>query len=249
MKAVDLKNKPPNILLYGPAGTGKTGLVSQMKDAYIMDFDDGMLTARNMEDDFSSLRQNAEFDTFLDENPAKPRAWLDAKKKVQSIVEEVQKGTWKYKAFGIDSLTGVAKCAQLYVMYAAGDSFMQPQIQHWGMMVREMEGMLTRLRAMKVLKISTAHEMAIETGGVSCFTPRSITKPHSIDTLMWLFDEVWHTELRRAGQGKINFMVSGKPSPSYRCRTRSVLNCDIIHNKIGLAGLLEKIGFKYEPKT
>lgn len=248
MKADDLKNKPPNILLYGPAGTGKTALVSQASNGYMMDFDDGMLTARNMEDEFSNLRKNIEFDTFLDTNPEKPKAWLEAKKKVQSIVELVQAGKWEYDAFVVDSLTGMAKCASLHVMNGAGDPFKQPQIQHWGMMVREIESMLTRLRAMKVLKLTTAHELAIEHGGADCFTPKSITKPHSIDTLMWLFDEVWHTELRRAAQGKINFIVTGKPSSSYRCRTRSSLSVDVVHNEIGLAGLLEKIGFKYNTK-
>lgn len=246
MKVADIKDKPPDILIYGPAGVGKTAIVSQMAGGYIMDFDDGMLTARNLDDKFKPLRHLVEFDTFVDENPANPSAWMNARKKINSVVKAVHEGKWEYDAFGIDSLTGMAKCIQLYVMHNAGDSFKQPQIQHWGMMVREMERVLTELRALKVLRVSTAHETAIETGGISCFTPRSITKPHSIDTLMWLFDEVWHAELRRAGQGKINFVVTGKPSSVYRCRTRSVLRDDVVHNEIGLVGLLEKIGYKYE---
>ena len=255
MKPKDIKNKPPNILLYGPAGSGKTALVAQASGGYLLDFDDGMQTAKSMDDKFRSIRHEIEFDTYVDENPAKPHAWLDARKKIQSVVKLVQDGKWPFDAFIIDSLTGMARSIQLHVMGCAGDAYKKPEIQHWGSMVQEMETALTMIRAIKVLRMTTAHELLVERTAekslvpvVDYITPLSVTRKHSIGKLMWLFDEVWYTSLKRAAQGKVHFVVDAKPATSHRCRTRSGLTQDVIMNEIGLVGLLKTIGFDYKAK-
>ena len=109
MKPADLLklNKPPCILIYGPAGTGKTALVSQLKNAYGFDFDDGMLTAATLKDKFSDIRQQMEFDIYKDENPLEPKQFPLAMKKIQEIVRKSAAKDWKFDGLVIDSLTGL----------------------------------------------------------------------------------------------------------------------------------------------
>lgn len=253
MKATDLKNEYPNILIYGSAGTGKTALVSQASRGYMLDFDGGMMTAKTLVDSFSGARKSMEFDTFVDENPEKPRAWMAARKKLQSIVKECQAGTWKYDALVIDSLTGLIKAATLHVMSCVGDIFMKPRIQDYGSIVQEAEIALTMMRAVKTLRLTTAHELVVEkieekkiTPTVDYITPMSATRRHSIGKLMWLFDEVWYATIQRGAANKIDFVIDAKPATSHKCRTRSNLPGNVVHNEIGLVGLLEKVGYKYE---
>jgi len=71
MKPADLlkRNYPPSILIFGPPGSAKTSLVSQLSNAYMFDFDDGMKTAAMLHDKFFDARQLIEFDIFRDPNP------------------------------------------------------------------------------------------------------------------------------------------------------------------------------------
>lgn len=246
MKVKDLVNKPPNLLIYGPAGSWKTGLVSQASGAYLFDFDDGMKTALMLKDDFTPLRHAIEFDTYNDENPMKPDAWMKAKNKINQMVQECAAGKLKYDGVIIDSLTGLVKAVTLHVMACAGNAYKRPEIQHWGMMVQEVEIALTMIRAMNILRITTAHELALDKGGMDEMVPMSITKKHSVGKLMWLFDEVWRSFV--IGGQTQRGIVSGRSTSSVKCRTRSGFNKDIRHDEIGLVGVLKMIGFDYNVK-
>jgi len=252
MKAKDLKGRAPNILIYGPVGTQKTALVSQAKNGYLFDFDNGMMIALMLDDKFKELRHSIEFDTYCDENPMHPKAWIDARKKMADIVRQVQSKTWKYDSIIIDSLTGMAKAIQLHVLNCTGDSFKHPKIQDWGAMVTELERALTLMRACNVLRIVTAHQMPIETVKENAIfptldhiTPLSITRPHSESKLSWLFDEVWYSSVKAGARGVTNFIVDGRTNNTTRSKTRGGLLEAVVHNDIGLAGVLEKIGYKY----
>jgi hypothetical protein len=245
MKAKDLVDKPPNILIYGPAGSGKTGLGAQAAGGYMMDFDDGMRTALTLQDKFTPLRQSIEFDIFKDRKPKEPRAFIDAKAKLLQISAQCAAGTYKYDAFELDSLTGLCRACQSQVMANAGDALKKPEILHWGIMVNEIENILTIIRSFNVLTIVTAHELLVETDDELLIRIMSVTKPHGLNKIPWLFDEVWHSKVRPAGGNKTNYIVSGRSTSELSVRTRSGFNTDVIHNEIGLVGVLEKIGFKY----
>jgi len=250
MKPKDLLklNRPPNILIYGRAGTFKTALVSQASNGYLFDFDDGMRTAATLQDKFTPLRQGIEFDTFVDKNPKQPKAFMNAKKKLLEISALCAKGQWKYDACIIDSLTGMCKSCQLQVLGSAGNSFKRPEIQHWGMMVNEIENMLTILRSLNVLTIVTAHIMSDEIDAVSKVFPMSITKKHGENKLTWLFDEVLYSRARSKGQGKYDMIVTGQGTGSIEARTRSGLPKNFVHNDCGLVGVLKAMGYSYGKK-
>lgn len=278
MKALDLKNKAPNLLLYGPAGTGKTALVSQAAGGYLFDFDDGMRTALTLKDAFTPQRQQVEFDTYVDPNPYRPTGWLGAKAKMQELLTiinphyptteikyqiingvNVPVGTVvmppkdptppPFDAVVVDGLTGMAKAIQNHVMgLSGGGVFNVPQIQHYGMFVSEANQFLTMLRSLNCLVLVTAHEMLVEDGTNVLLRIMSVTRQHGMNQLPWQFDEVLHTRLAPQGQGKFNYVVSGSPSQTVLTRTRSGLTSDIVINDKGLKGLLELVGYTYATK-
>jgi len=259
MKAQDLikQNYPPSVLIYGPAGTGKTALVSQLSRGYMFDFDGGMRTALSLKDKFFDVRNAIEFDIYKDENPYKPRRFPDAMNKIMDIVQQCSQGKWEHDACIIDSLTGMCRASQLFEQHAQGDPFKTMQIQDWGKLVNDVEKMLTLLRSLKVLVVCTAHVDFLEKPRMNAMGkpiigeteitdvfPSSATKKHGLKNLAWLFDEVWIAEKKPAGGGKWNYRINGEGDDVRIARSRSGLKT-IVHNEEGMVGLLERMGFKY----
>ena len=246
MKAKDLLllQNYPSVLIYGPSGCGKTALASQAKNSYMLDFDSGMRTSALLQDNFTSLRQDCEFDTYVDTNPAAPNAFLRAEAKLEELQKLSASGKLEYDCIIIDSLTGLTKCMQLQIMSLAGGSFKQPQIQHWGQLVNAVEKVLTILRSLKCMLIVTAHEMSFEVDGTNLVRPLSITEKHSKNKLMWLFDEVWHMKLKPVGMNKHKHIISSSSTTSIAARTRSGISSEIDITDSGLEALLTKIGYK-----
>jgi len=73
----------------------------------------------------------------------------------------------------------------------------------------------------------------------------SATKNHGANKIPWLSDELWHSRKRPMGQGKMEYIVGGSGNAALSTRTRSGLNEDVVHNEIGLKGVLEKIDYRY----
>ncbi len=247
MKAKDLldMNKPPSLCIYGPAGSGKTALVSQASGGYMLDFDGGMRTAVTLKDQFTPLRQQIEFDIYVDQTPTTPKMYVEAKQKLMKISQMILVKKWPYDCIVIDSLTGLCRAAMLHVLGCSGDSMRVPQIQHYGQAVNAIESVLTILRSLNVPILVTAHEQLIETDSGNLIRILSATRPHGMNKLPWLFDEVLHMKVRPKGQGKIDYIVSGRSSASIATRTRSGIQSDIVINEIGLKGLFELVGYKY----
>ena len=246
VKDIDIsKRKHLSILIYGPAGSGKTALVTQASGGYLFDFDDGMRTAKTLADKFSSKRAELEFDTYLDARPTNPVAWMTATKKIIQLSDASAAGKLLHDAVIIDSLTGMARAISLQIMAQAGMPLGKMQIQHWGMAVNEMENALTRLRALDCLLLVTAHETSYEVDDSDFIRPMSITKKHSLNKLAWLFDEVYHAKVRRASADKINYILSGRATSSIMARSRSGMSTDFNHTDMGLVGLLNKVGYSY----
>lgn len=254
------KNYPPSILLFGPPGGGKTGLISQLSGGYVFDFDRGMRTAATLKDKFFTVRATVDFDVYRDANPRQPKAYSGAMKKITEIVELTGKEKWRYDACGVDSLTGLCQAAQLHIQGLGDksnplrDPLAKMEIQNWGSLVNEVERFLLLLRSLKVLTIVTAHVDILEkkVGGklgeleITDMFPSSATKKHGMQKLMWLFDEVLYTDVKPVGGGKMNYRVSGIPTRVIKARTRSGIGL-VVHNETGLRGLLEKMGYHYPP--
>lgn len=247
MKAQDLKNfnLPPNIIIVGAAGSGKTALASQLgSGCYCFDFDNGMRTCLTLQDAFTPFRQSIEFDIFADDDLTAPKGFVKAKQKLSDLFKKPPRGVV------LDSLTGLAQAVKFYVMNTTKNNpFAQPEIQHWGAMINEVEQFILKLRALKCPTIMTAHLGADEdSAGVRHQIISSITKNHGRSKLSWLFDEVLYMTVRPKGQGKYGYVVSGR-SVELPTRTRSGILSDTDITETGLAGLLSRVGFDFTPEA
>lgn len=270
-------NYPPSILLYGPPGTAKTSLVSQLSGGYLFDFDAGMLTAAKLKDKFFDARQKIDFDIYRDPNPMQPVMFMRAMKKMQDIVQACGERSWAdanvknwdktsearkwdHDACIVDSLTGLCQSAQLHIQAASGDSFKKMEIQNWGLLINLVEKFLTLLRSLNVLTVVTAHvdwiekkkvvkdKIVLGESEITDIFPSSATNKHGMKKLMWLFDEVLYTDLRPVGAGRIEYRVTGVPTDVIKARTRSGIG-RVVHNELGMVGLLKKMGFDYGKKA
>jgi len=256
MKAKDLSTHPPIICLVGPAGCGKTALCSQAGGGYLFDFDDGMRTALNLKDQFTSYRQQIEFDTYRDMDIRKPNAWLNAKNKLMQFVNTADpvkhlvyddKKT-SFDSVVVDSLTGACQSIRYFVMNTEGGGPLNtPQIQHWGSMVKELDQFLCMLRSLPVVKIVAAHDNFADVNDSIKHIINSMTKNHGMNNVSWMFDEVLYMQIKPAGEGKRKFIVTGKGA-GLPVRTRSAIFDDVDITTIGLVGFLEKCGYVYNQK-
>jgi archaellum biogenesis ATPase FlaH len=246
MKIKDADISAPRLLLlYGAGGTGKTALVSQLKDGYLMDFDRGLLTCKLLKDKFTAQRQEIEFDTFFDKKTEDSDAWMKAKAKLIDIQNQVFQGKWKHSGLIIDSLTGMCRAITRHVMATAGQSPNDvPKIQHYGAIVNELDLALTITRSLDCLVILTAHENLIETDDGNYIRIMSATRSHGINKIPWLFDEVLYTKKVPRGGGIVEYVVTGKSTSTIATKTRSGIDYDIVVGDKGLDSILEKMQFK-----
>jgi hypothetical protein len=256
MKPADLlkENRPPCILIYGPADSGKTGLVAQLLRAYGFDFDEGMKTAATLKDKFFDARNQIVFDEYKDLNPSKPNKFPLAMKKMQSIARDVAAGKWNFDGLVVDSLTGLCRAAQLYHLFVAKeDPFAKMDPTNYLAVRSLVDKFLTYVRAVRVPTIVTAHveiqdeapDKQMQARKITAIHPASATKSHGFRDLLWMFDEVWYAEKKPAGQGKMKYMVTGNKHGIIQTRTRSSFG-SVRHDDIGLEKVLEMAGYRYE---
>jgi hypothetical protein len=218
-----------------------------MAEGYIYDCDRGMRTAMTLKDKFTPIRLSADFDEYWDSDVMNPVEYLKLKNHLLKLTQEVNSGRSKLKGVCVDSLTGLCRAAQLHVMkLAGGNSLAIPQIQHYGMIVNEIEGILTILRSLRCLVIVTAHEMTVDKENAVYTQILSATRPHGENRIPWMFDEVLHTYTRDMGQGKKAYYLTGQRTSTMVARTRSGIQ-DTNFGELGLYGLLKLMGYDYLP--
>jgi len=248
MKAKDYLNvfDNPKILVYGPAGSGKTGLLSQFPNGLLLDFDQGMRTAVMLQDQFTPLRHNCEFETYLDSRSDTPTAWTKSKKRIFEISTMARKKTCPFDALLLDTYTGMCNAAKLAVMAAVGRPGQAPQLQDYKAIINEIEGVLEEIQFMPLPVIVSAHAEVYEDGSVNKSRPLSIGQKLA-SQLAARFDEVWYSECRKKGPQLI-YEVNWEPSATRVTRTRSGKVQRLDHTKVGLKGLLEAVGYTYKEK-
>lgn len=155
----------PSILVIGDAGTQKTRFLAGCPRPYIMDFDYGLQSAREFDFDFDTFKDApwtpSGVGTVDPERGIYP--WGTAWNKIISriddeIYKEIHAKTWPYLTLGLDSLTTLANQSLNSVLKNAGKTGKaNPEVQHWGQQLRNLEVLIEEIATWPVILVMTAH--------------------------------------------------------------------------------------------
>tara|TARA_R100000306_G_C4370521_1_gene139757 strand:+ start:452 stop:1213 length:762 start_codon:yes stop_codon:yes gene_type:complete len=243
MKVTDLKPKPPKILLYSGAGTGKTAFVSTLGEGLqLYDLDDGITTCLTLEDEHSKARKSIDVRQCLEDDPTKAMAFKKLQSYLNGVVKECHNGTYAFNALAIDSFTALADYAIRFAKYNSGH-LAEPRVSlpEYGVAFSILEDVVLTLRALPILTIIIFHEMNIEideTNTVEIAIPGK-QLPYKIPRF---FDEIWYLDVKRRAQNKVERRLFTAKTPAIRARSR--LNVpDNTNIDVGLPKILKDVGF------
>lgn len=219
MKAADLKEHPPKIIIYSRPGLGKTALAMTLgEDCLYLDMDDNLDVAFGLHDQFREQRLSVEVEQFLETNPNVANAFNNFKNRLVKIVNECTRGTFPYKAIVLDSLTSLAAGAQDMVMGNNSKLGQNPQIQHWGSILNEIERVVVKLRALPVFVFVLAHEMTF-TSEDSSTVQIAIPGQKLPGRITRMFNEIWYLRAKPLGGNKFEYYIQTVPTTSITCRS------------------------------
>jgi len=247
-KLSEREARPPKILIYGPAGSGKTALATTLGEhLQVIDLDDGLGTCFKLEDKFKEDRMSIDAVTITDTKVNKPDSFQKAKRAILDISNKAQQGQWEFKAICLDSLTMLVDSAMRMVLHNNGRMGKRPQIQDYQLAFIETEEVILMLRALPCVTILLAHEH------VSTIDDRDIIQigipgknlPAKIPAL---FDEFWHMSVRGVGGGRYEHLIQTKSTEAIRTRSRANLENNLNAN-LGMVELLKKTGYEFNGKS
>lgn len=248
MKLSEIKVKAPKILIYGPAGTGKTACALTLGSrAHVVDMDDGLLTGLTLQDKWSEDRQQVDVVQFLEEDPRTARAFLSVKKHLMDVVNKARQGKWEFDALVIDSLTAMAEFAMRSVLASNGMLGNVPQIQHWQLAFTEVENIMIILRAMPCPVILIAHDQ-VRTIDEQDYVRIAIPGKNMPTKITRYFDEVFYSKVKTKGGGKREYLLQTRASGSIEAKSRGNLEA-LVDTSIGMTGILKLMGYEFTKQT
>jgi len=247
---IDFSKIPPKVILYGPPGCGKTGLLLTLGSRLqVLDTDNGLRTAFGMQDKWRPQRLAVDAVQFLEEEPEKRAlAFRQIKEYIYGLPKKIKLGDFPYEFIGIDSFTTFAKSAISFVMGNSGKLGQAPEIQHWGLAFIEVNNVLSVLRALPIGVILCVHEM-INTVNKEEKVTLAIPGKNLPGEVASYFDEVWYMRKRAIGQNKFRHIIQTTSDEAIMARSRSEVpnETDI---SCGLLEIFTKLGYKpKEPKN
>ena len=246
MRASDLKRKPPKILLYSGAGTGKTAFVSTLgKDLQLYDLDDGVTTCLTLDDKFLEDRKAIDVKQCLEEDTTKALAFKKLKSHLQEISQACNRGNYPFKAIAIDSFTALADYALRSAKYNSGKlAEVRTSLPEYGIAFTEIENVVLTLRSLPIITIIIFHEMLVNTADTEDQYTVEIAipgkqLPYKIPRF---FDEIWYLDVKRRSQGRSERRLITSKTPAIRARSR--LNVpDNTNIDVGLKQILSDCGY------
>ena len=211
-----VRDKNKRVLLYARSGGGKTSLVGKalevesMCPLYVFDFDLRINSILAVVD-YASIVTHLTYDQFRDgDRPGS--AFTNAETKLRELSAAVKAGTGP-KTVALDSLTFMEKSIASRVLMMNGKPSTAPlELQHYKIIIAQLEDFVSKLCALDCNVIVTAHEDLDKdelTGNVTRGI-RVVGKALP-SILPGYFNEVWYAEVQA---GTIQ-----NPQPQYRVRT------------------------------
>ena len=255
MKLTDLVSKFPKILIYGPPGSGKTGLCLTLgARCEYWDLDDNLEVGFGLNDNLKQQRLQVEVKQFLEPDPKKASAFAKIRAYSETVVQLCARNQYPYDAIVVDSLTALAAASEDNTMAAAGRIEQAPEIQHWGKLLKDVENFISNLRALPKVVFFVAHDM--EAGPpTNLKTTVAVPGKKLPGRVTRMFNEIWYVGIKPAGGGKYEFYIQTAPTSSITCRSgRGLANATIFaSNTNGVPGtsvsLWEILNRIYKPSA
>lgn len=236
MKVSELASHPPKVLIYGPAGRAKTALALTLGGrCEYLDLDDNMEVAFGLKDNLQHLRLDVNVKQFIDRDATKATAFDKFKQYVYKISAECHKKTYPHECVVVDSLTSVAVGAHRKIMASSGGTDKNPQIQHWGLILNEIENIITILRALPIRMFMIAHQMEY-TDDNNTVVQIAVPGQKLPGRITRMFSEIWYVRMRAIGQGKFEFYIQTAPTTSITCRSGRGLKSGVTFGTIEKSG-------------
>jgi len=238
--------KPPKILLYGPPGAGKTGFVGTAgKHLQLIDLDEGTRTLATMDDKWKEERKLCLAGVLecYEENPKRAIAFNKARSYLDTIFTQCYDGKYAYKVVGIDSLTTLSEYSMRSILANNAMLGKNPQLQHWGARDILLKEILINLKALPVAVVVIAHQHLGKDDDTQ-YCP-AIAGKQLPPLLHSQFDEILHMRVRKAAQGKVEYIIEGTGQADCLVRTRSNFPSPYFADE-GFPKLLSLMGYPLE---
>jgi hypothetical protein len=212
------------VLVYGRSGSGKTSLIGKVLEVpemcplYVFDFDlriNSILAVVQKQD----IIDNLTYDQFRDGAQA-GKAFTDAETKYRELAQAISGGKGP-RTIAMDSLTFMEKSIMSRVLMMDGKAAtFPPQLNHYKAVISQLEDFVSKLCALPVNIIVTAHE-DVDKDEITGQMVRGIgvTGKKLPSVLPGYFNEVWYAEIQSSPNKPPEHKVRVSPTSLISART------------------------------
>lgn len=257
----ELSKGPLKILAYGPSGTGKTALALTCGGvAQIMDLDLGVesalgITRRYPDNPYNGARRSVHHLAYPEPQPTlKATAFDRFKSDLILIANLCNDNKYPHKVLIVDSFTLLADAALRYILYNNGRLQRLPKLPsrgdvgggvsqpEWGLMIDQVEQVVTILRGLPIHVILIAHSKPMKNDSDSFIRHEiSIPTQRLPPRIPAYFDELWFIEMQAGAAGATRRMIRTDATPLYDARSRAGL-VDGTDVNLGMPKIFEMLG-------
>jgi hypothetical protein len=252
---------PPKIILFGPPGSGKTGLVMTggAKVQIAMTDIGGWKTAKKLEDSFKPERLKCDIIDCTETLGQAGSGFTKLKDHIYKTAEDIRQKRYPFTVFAVDSLTSVSSNALRYIQrnsgildsqgrvmmqFKNGTPFTGTGLPHYGGAITEVLNIIQILQGFPIAVILVAHDVKPEADYEGEVTKKTINVigQKLAPQIMNDFFEIWYADIEYLAGMQENRILRTKIQPTLMAKSRDSLP-DKLKISEGLPVILKRIEY------